>query len=194
MRTFIAVLVLIFSLQSWTKADDISDFELDGISIGDSILNFISEDVISTEHVQFYPKNNKFKQINIETNTLKLETYDAVAIAVKSNDKNYIIHEIKGWKKFSNHKECLNAKEQVTKDLKDLFKDANYKINTYTNETSEDPNSTYKSVDFILQNGLARVYCIDWSDEFKNKGPFYNDSVTVTIYNSEFQEFLATAY
>ena len=194
MRLFIAVIILISNLQSLTKADDITDFELDGISIGDSILNFISEDVISTEYAQFYPKNNKFKQINITTNTLKLETYDGVSIAVKSNDKNYIIHEIKGWKKFSNHKECLNAKEQVTKDLKDLFKDANYKINTYTTETSEDPNSTYKSVDFILQDGLARVYCIDWSEEFKNKGKFYDDSLTITIYNSEFQEFLKTAY
>ena len=46
MKTFITVLVLIFSLQSFSKADDIRDFEIDGISIGDSILNFISEDVI----------------------------------------------------------------------------------------------------------------------------------------------------
>ena len=31
MRKFLTVLVLIFSLQSWTKADDISDFEIEGI-------------------------------------------------------------------------------------------------------------------------------------------------------------------
>ena len=41
MRVFIAVLVLIFSLQSWTKADDIRDFELEGMSIGDSLLEFL---------------------------------------------------------------------------------------------------------------------------------------------------------
>ena len=40
MRVFITVLVLIFSLQSWTKADDISDFEIEGMSIGDSLLDF----------------------------------------------------------------------------------------------------------------------------------------------------------
>ena len=38
MRVFIAVLVLIFSLQSWTKANDISDFEIEGMSIGDSLV------------------------------------------------------------------------------------------------------------------------------------------------------------
>ena len=43
MRVFIAVLVLIFSLQSWTKADDIRDFEIVGISIEDSALDFFSE-------------------------------------------------------------------------------------------------------------------------------------------------------
>jgi len=34
MRVFISVLVLIFSFQSWTKADDISEFEIEGMSIG----------------------------------------------------------------------------------------------------------------------------------------------------------------
>ncbi len=183
-----------FSLQSLSKAEGISDFELDGISIGDSILNFISEDVISAAYTQFYPKNNKFKQINIETNTLKLETYDAISIGVKSNDKNYIIHEIKGWKKFSDHKKCLDAKEQVTKDLKNLFKDTNYEINTYTTESSQDPNGTIKSTDFILHDGVARAYCIDWSEEFKNKGEFFDDSLTITIYDNEFLEFLKIAY
>jgi len=43
MRVFIAVLVLIFSLQSWTKADDIRDFEIEGISVGDSLFDHFSE-------------------------------------------------------------------------------------------------------------------------------------------------------
>ena len=46
MRVFIAVLVLIFSLQSWTKADDIRDFEIEGMSIGDSLLDYMSENLI----------------------------------------------------------------------------------------------------------------------------------------------------
>ena len=41
MRVFIVALVLIFSFQSWTKADDIRDFEIEGMSIGDSLLNFV---------------------------------------------------------------------------------------------------------------------------------------------------------
>ena len=46
MRVFIAVLVLIFSFQSWTKADDIRDFEIEGMSIGDSLLDYHSKEII----------------------------------------------------------------------------------------------------------------------------------------------------
>ena len=46
MRAFITVLVLIFSLQSFTKADDISDFEIEGMSLGESLLDFFSEEEI----------------------------------------------------------------------------------------------------------------------------------------------------
>ena len=51
MRVFIAVLVLIFSLQSWTKADDIRDFEIEGISIGDSLLEHFPRELIEKENL-----------------------------------------------------------------------------------------------------------------------------------------------
>ena len=47
MRVFIIVLVLIFSFQSWTKADDISDFQIEGMSVGDSLLDYYSEKQIN---------------------------------------------------------------------------------------------------------------------------------------------------
>ena len=49
MRVFITVLVLIFSFQSWTKADDISDFQIEGMSIGDSVLDYLSKEEILKE-------------------------------------------------------------------------------------------------------------------------------------------------
>ncbi len=46
MKTVLAVLILTFSLQSMIKAEDISDFEIEGISIGDSLLDFFSKNQI----------------------------------------------------------------------------------------------------------------------------------------------------
>ena len=38
------ILILIFSFQSLTKADDIREFELEGISIGDNLFNHITKE------------------------------------------------------------------------------------------------------------------------------------------------------
>ena len=59
MRVFIAVLVLIFSLQSWTKADDIRDFQIEGMSIGDSALDYFSEEYIKKKKKILLPKKKK---------------------------------------------------------------------------------------------------------------------------------------
>ena len=37
MKIFILIIILIFNFKSWTRADDISDFEIEGITIGDSL-------------------------------------------------------------------------------------------------------------------------------------------------------------
>ena len=61
MRIFIAVLVLIFSLQSWTKADDISDFEIEGMSVDDSLLYYFSkEKILKYKQKNQYPKSDKY--------------------------------------------------------------------------------------------------------------------------------------
>ena len=42
MKRLLLILVLTFSFQSWTKADDISDFEIEGVTVGQSLLDYIS--------------------------------------------------------------------------------------------------------------------------------------------------------
>ena len=51
-----------------TKADDIRDFEIEGMSIGDSLLGFFNEDSIKEEmnsDTVFIYKDNKFIDIGI---------------------------------------------------------------------------------------------------------------------------------
>ena len=42
-------LIIILSLQSFTIADDIQDLEIEGMSVGDSLLNYMSEIDIKKE-------------------------------------------------------------------------------------------------------------------------------------------------
>ena len=43
MTIFLTVLILIFTLQSSIKADDIRDFEIEGMSVGDSLNEHFSK-------------------------------------------------------------------------------------------------------------------------------------------------------
>ena len=49
MRIFLSITILILSLQSLAKADDISDFEIEGISIGDTALKILNRSQILEE-------------------------------------------------------------------------------------------------------------------------------------------------
>ena len=47
MNKILLILILSFSFQTLTKADDISDFEIEGMGIGDSLLDFYSKKKIN---------------------------------------------------------------------------------------------------------------------------------------------------
>ena len=49
MRTILAIFIIIFVFQSWTKADEIRDFQIEGMSIGDSGLEYFTKNEIRTE-------------------------------------------------------------------------------------------------------------------------------------------------
>ena len=44
MKFLFLILFLILNFQSWTKANDIRDFQIEGMSIGDSALKYFSKD------------------------------------------------------------------------------------------------------------------------------------------------------
>ena len=70
MKFFLTLFVLLFS--SSVVADDISDFEIEGISIGDSLLDYMSEEEIISEidknkkrltrHIYFYTALKDLKE------------------------------------------------------------------------------------------------------------------------------------
>ena len=57
MKRLLLILILTFSLQSLTKADDISDFQIDGFSLGSSLLDFLKVEEI--ENSKKFIKNLK---------------------------------------------------------------------------------------------------------------------------------------
>ena len=118
MKKFILIIILILNLQSWTKADDISDFEIEGMSIGDSLLDYMSEEEIKENVVYVYP-NKKF---TVSVYNKSSEMYDMVGVEYKSKDKKYKIHGVQGMIYFENNIEgCYEKQDEIEKEISSMF-------------------------------------------------------------------------
>ncbi len=192
MRVFIAVLVLILNLQSWTKADDISEFEIEGMSIGDSLLDYFSEEEIKEEEKDAYVWKKKFL-INGFYKHSSFKIYDRVQFAYKKNDNKYIIYGLDGNIFYrSNIEECYQKKDEIVKEISQVLKDSVEKLDTGTNNHDGDKSGKSKStvVEFWFDNGdLARVICTDWSKKLEEENNYWDD-LAVILNSKEYADFL----
>ena len=173
MRVFIAVLVLIFNLQFWTKADDIRDFELEGISVGDSLLIHLKKYNINKDSLKtnrfYYPGSKKFYGTRIMINDNDAQ-YDNIGFLLKDKDDEYIIYILTGRKTFPNNLAgCQKQKKKIVGQFMSLLKNA--KRVDYTHKyPREDGKSISYITDFNFKDGSSiRVYCDNWSAETEKK-------------------------
>ena len=71
-RLYTFLFLIFFSFQTSSLADDIRDFQIEGISIGDSLLDYMSEEEI--KEIQRKPANKKIKYWRISYRK-NLQTY-----------------------------------------------------------------------------------------------------------------------
>ena len=185
MRIFIAVIILIFSLQSWTKADDISDFQIEGISIGDSLLDYLTEDYIKTNSQQWH--NDEYYQIMVD---IKKELYEDVVVSYNSKDKKYLIASISGSISYGqNIAECYKQQDKIDKVFSKIFKNSKRRIDVFKKGSygpgTGDTNS--KQIVYDLVSGSAVIDCLDWDQKSK---PTYRDRILISIDNMKFRRWL----
>ena len=128
MKKTLIIFVLLFS--SAVFADDISDFQIEGISIGDSLLDYFSEEEIQNEikvNKKRYNNNTSFGEVFISKEFL---TYESVNIFVKPNDSNYIIYSISGAKEYKTIDLCIKEQNEIATKFSNLFTDVK-KTNNY---------------------------------------------------------------
>ena len=114
MKRLLLILILTLSFQSLSKADDISDFQIEGMSVGDSLLNFFNEQEIKSIDPTIYPDSDKFYDLVITSN--KFDDFDQVTFGIKKNDKKYTINSLVGDLYFENaFLECMKKKKKFLK-------------------------------------------------------------------------------
>jgi hypothetical protein len=118
----IYLFLILFGFSAQSYADDISDFEIGGISIGDSLLEHMSkEDIIKNiNDVYKYIDEKKFMVSAFYPNSVS-SNYEFIQITFKINDDKYIIHGAEGVINPISSPECLLKQKEVKKEINNLF-------------------------------------------------------------------------
>ena len=194
MKRFFFILILTLSFQSWIKADDIRDFQIEEMSIGDSALDYFTEKEIKDNIMSNYYKNKKFTSVEFSRDK-RFATYENVEFNFLTKDNNYIMESISGSilcpKNFSR---CKNLKEDIKSDISEQFK--NLQSNSYSKNHRADKSGKSKfSHDlYEYENGdMIIIELINWSKEITKKNR-WTDNVNLSVRSNKFNQFLHIAF
>ena len=96
-RLSLYLFLILFTPQTPSQADDIQDFQIEGMSIGDSLLDYFTEKKIKKFFKADYYTNNEYTTIeSLQLPSFKV--YEYIAITYYTKDKNYKIVSLKGIK------------------------------------------------------------------------------------------------
>ena len=121
MNFFFSILVLGLFLNTSTFADDIKKFQIEKIRIGNSALDYFSEDQLENNELDWF--NYSLKEYS-HTLVPGKGIYDWFQISYKSDDDNFIIEGLAGIlvKKKYNDGKCNKELDTATLDISELFK------------------------------------------------------------------------
>ena len=180
LSTYLFLILFTFQAPSW--ADDIRDFELEGISIGDSLLDYFSEEEIKERHVpgvyddKYYLVSLLFKPSLV---------YDYITVVYKPKDNKYKIYGLAGLLDFSNniegcYKKQVEIVEVISKEF-DKIKKVEWGILVF----DEVDKSTYKPVTFVDKNGNGlSISCYHYPNKPEN------DNLKTAMDSEEFKKYI----
>ena len=194
-KRFLIILVLIFYLPNLSFADDIQDFQIEGMNVGDSLLDYFSAEKINNRKIFNYI-NKDFASFYVSKN---LATYEEIELNFKKNDKNFIIYALAGVNDYNNQVDkCLKEKKIIVNELEELLKkkpehyEHIYKNDSLAHGTEFKFNSINKAFvnDFIYDDGShIRIWCSSWGDDLK-KAFGWNDELHIKIESKVWAEWL----
>ena len=145
----------IFLVLMWCNvgfADDIQDFEIEGMTIGNSLLDYMSEEEIK-ENVGYVYPDKKFT-LTVYKKFSEMYTM-GIGIEYKSNDKTYKIYGVQGRVNFENDIEgCYKKQDEIEKEISSMFQKS--KIKKFGIKPIRDGDgATYTQTQFYVDSGDA---------------------------------------
>ena len=179
--------LVLFSFQTSSWADDIRDFQIEGMSIGDSLLDYFSEEEILQSKKNYY-KNDKFITVDLSY-IFNSSMYDHLQISYQNNN-DFTIYEIESSIEYTNKIDTCNSKRiEIFEEVSTMFPNSE-KTDLIKRKASFDKTGNsiiigrqlyFKNTDYI------QVACFDMSETLNNKG--WIDSLKVVLTSRKFADW-----
>ena len=203
------LLVLLFSLFLLSSpsvfADDISDFQIEGISIGDSLLDYMTEDEILTEIEEtkdlysHLNEPNKYSEVylwdtsSIYTGGLTVfvkHNPTSKYITNKNRNEKYIILSVRGLIDYiEDFDGCIPKRDEIIEELSMMFPNARKIEDVFKHPADPSGNSIVDGVYFYLDEGAASVVCMNMDETYRIKRNL-TEGLEVTVDTQEITSWL----
>ena len=195
MKVFLSVIILIISFQSWTKADDISELLIEEMSVGNSLLQYMTVDEINEEftltknHYVYLNKPLKYREAYLYKN---FENYDVVSFFVNPNDKNFTILAIRGLNPFINKMDkCLNKRSDIAKEIEKIISKYSKDERTFNSSLDTSGRSMRNNLTYTLPSGdQILLSCNDWEETLRKKNN-WSEGISVMIWRKEIVDWFS---
>jgi len=185
--------LVLFSFSAPSFADDISELQIEGISIGESLLDHMSEEEIITQiennRSMYRYTTDEFAQVFKHDG---LQTYFMMSFYVKTADKNFIIYGITGSLPHTEDiNSCYKKMSEISKEFSVTYKNAKKKEATYNHAVDQTGRSKVKEVYFSFRSGHEiRVICMDFEESLRIKNNWI-DGLDITIQRKEVIDWMS---
>ncbi len=149
-----------------SKADNIRDFQLEGMSIGDTVLDHIQKNKVK----KIKSPNKKIKIVRAYKRD-NLEIFDSSQLWWFDEDKDQEIVGLAGELKFDNDiSGCRKKQKEIAEDVKILFKNLVSRESENKNMHDKTGRSKVYHLSYKFPNGdLINIQCYKFSKNYKDK-------------------------
>ena len=183
MKRLLLILILTFNIQTFTNADDIKDFQVEGISVGNSALDFYTKEKITEYYKDWYEP--KYSVAAIEE---QRGIYDEIQLVYERNNSEYKIVAISALK-YSDMKFCNIKMDEIADEISNIFGKDVKKSKKKTKKHRSDKSGKSKVTDIFFKLKKEKdeivVACYDWSKKME-----YWDNLRISIRSSNYTKYL----
>ena len=203
MKKIFFLIILVLSFQKLSSAEDIRNFQIEGMKIGDSALDYFSKSQLEDYEQGWHNFNyNEYSTSYMPGKGI----YNWFLVSYKNDDDNFTIEGLVGGLEKSNYdiKECNNKLDVTALNISKLFKNTSqeekksYKLEQDAAQTYPfTGKSVVTSLSFNFLDGAKIILaCYDMEKEAKENESFLktvlkqNDSFRIDVRSSAFADHL----